>query len=374
MRRRRPLAAFLLGALAPLAGAVVAVPGAVAAQPRVTKEVGRAGSAPTRVDGDVLIVLEKDAATARLLDPTSGRTLTTLPTGPFPHEVAVSPDGRLAVVADYGAQEPGRTLTVIDLRARRVLRTVSLGEYRRPHGIVWIEGDAPMVAVTAEQSQAVLVVDVDAGAVVRAIPTAQQGTHMLALASGGRRAWTANIGSGSVTLVDLQEGRVVRTAPVGQGPEAIDVTPDGREVWAADRQQDVIRILDATTLDSLGALPTGRFPNRLKFTPDGRWALVSNAAASTITVYDARARRQVATVALPLGAGRTPSAPNAMNPTGASVVPLGIQLAPDGRRAWIAANATGELIELAIPTWRIVRRIAAGAGPDGMAYVPAGDR
>lgn len=365
----------LLTAVLALATAA-AVPDATAAQTRVTKQdrpnapgAPAAPAAPAAA-GDLLIVLEKDAATARLLDPASGRTFATLPTGPFPHEVAVSPDGRLAVVADYGAQEPGRTLTVIDLDARRVLRTVSLGEYRRPHGIVWVEGDAPMVAVTAEQSQAVLVVDVDAGTVVRAIPTAQQGTHMLALAPDGRRAWTANIGSGSVTLVDLAEGRVVRTAPAGKGPEAIDVTPDGREVWVADRQQDVIRILDATTLDSLGALPTGRFPNRLKFTPDGRWALVSNAAASTLGVYDARARRQVATVALPLGPGQAPAAPNPMNPTGASVVPLGIQLAPDGRRAWIAANATGELIELAIPTWRIVRRIAAGAGPDGMAYVP----
>jgi DNA-binding beta-propeller fold protein YncE len=86
----------------------------------------------------VLVVLEKDSARARLIDPATGATLASLPTGPFPHEVAVSPDGRLAVVADYGAQEPGRTLTVLDLAARRVARTVDLGAYRRPHGIVWL--------------------------------------------------------------------------------------------------------------------------------------------------------------------------------------------------------------------------------------------
>ena len=371
-----PRAAALVAALvAAAAVALASRPGA--AQPPVRKEAPPGGAPSTGARapaGALLVVLEKEAATARLIDPASGRTLATLPTGPFPHEVAVSPDGRLAVVADYGAQEPGRTLTVLDLPGRRVLRTVALGDYRRPHGIGWLAGDAPMVAVTAEQSRAVLVVDVDAGTVLRAIPTEQQGTHMLALPPGevdGSRAWTANIGSGSVSLLDLAAGRVVRTATVGRGPEGIDVTPDGREVWAADRQQDVVRILDATTLDSLGALPTGRFPNRLKFTPDGRWALVSNAAASTVSVYDVRARRLVTTVELPLPAGRAPTEPNPMNPTGRSVLPLGIQLAPDGTRAWIAANATGELIELAIPSWRVVRRIAAGAGPDGMAYVPA---
>jgi hypothetical protein len=101
-----------------------------------------ARSAPAPRAGDVLVVLEKEAARARLVDPGSGATLATLPTGPFPHEVAVSPDGRTAVVADYGAQEAGRTLTVLDLAARRVARTIDLGEYRRPHGIVWLAGAA----------------------------------------------------------------------------------------------------------------------------------------------------------------------------------------------------------------------------------------
>jgi DNA-binding beta-propeller fold protein YncE len=328
--------------------------------PAARAQTGAAASA-----GDVLIVLEKEAAKARLLDPRSGATLATLATGPFPHEVAVSPDGRTAVVADYGAQEPGRTLTVIDLAGRRVVRTIDLGEYRRPHGIAWLPGAEARVAVTAEQSQALLVVDAAAGRVERAIPTGQRGTHMVALAPTGSRAWTANIGSGSVTLVDLARGDTVRTRATGRGPEAIDVSPDGREVWAADRQLNRITVLDASTLDSLGSLPTGEFPNRLKFTPDGRHVLVSNAAAGTLGVYDARARRLLTTVALGEGA---PATPNPMNPSGRSAMPLGIQLSPDGRRAWVALNAAGALAEVEVPSGRVVRRVAAGEGPDGMAY------
>ena len=344
--------------------------GAGAVASSVASSVGRAQPA-----ADVLVVLEKDSAAARLLDPASGATLARLPTGPFPHEVAASPDGALAVVADYGAREPGRTLTVLDLRGRRVLRTVDLGEYRRPHGIVWLPGAGQRVAVTAEQSQALLVVDVAAGRVERAIPTGQRGTHMIALAADGRRAWTANIGSGSVTAVDVQggpsgRGDTLHTRPTGRGPEAIDLSPDGREVWAADRELDRITVLDAATLDSLASLPTGRLPNRLKFTPDGRTVLVSNAAGGTLTVYDARARRLVAT--LDMGAGEA-GPPNPENPTGCGAVPLGIQLAPDGRRAWVALNGAGAVAEVALTpgrpeATRIVRRVAAGAGPDGMAY------
>jgi DNA-binding beta-propeller fold protein YncE len=360
-----------------LATAVAATAVAVAAPP--ARAQSPAPPVPAR-SGDVLVVLEKDSATARLIDPATGATLARLPTGPFPHEVAVSPDGGTAVVADYGAQEPGRTLTVLDLRGRRVARTIDLGAYRRPHGIAWLPQGAgaagQRVAVTAEQSQALLVVDVAAGRVERAIPTGQQGTHMIALAPGGRRAWTANIGSGSVTAVDLAAGTAGRTVATGRGPEALDVSPDGREVWAADRQLDRVTVLDASTLDSVGSLPTGRFPNRLKFTPDGRTVLVSNAAAGTLGVYDARARRLVATLALGDGPA---AAPSAMNPSGRSAVPLGIQLAPDGRRAWVALNAAGALAEVELPAGRpegarVVRRVAAGAGPDGMAYARAGGR
>ena len=74
-----------------------------------------------------------------------------LPTGRGPHEVAVSPDGALAYVSNYGVfgvfrdgeqrSEPGHSLTVLDLGTRAVRDTFDLGEYSRPHGIL-VSGDA----------------------------------------------------------------------------------------------------------------------------------------------------------------------------------------------------------------------------------------
>jgi DNA-binding beta-propeller fold protein YncE len=318
--------------------------------------------------GDLLLVLNKNAAEAVLLDPATGAKVAAMPTGPFPHEVTVSPDGGTAVVANYGAQQPGSSLTVLDLARRAVVRTIDLGEYRRPHGIVWLPGGGRRVAVTSELSGNVLVVDVDAGRVTSAVPTGQQTSHMVVVSRDGARAYTANIGSGSVTLLDLAGARAVKTAKTGRGPEAIDLSPDGKELWAADRTLNYITILDAATLDSLGTLPTGAFPNRLHFTPDGRWVLVSNVNASTVTVYDARARQLVATIPVPLDSSR--AAPEHLaGPTGKSALPLGILIAPDGRRAWVAASAMRQLAELDVAGRKIVRLIESGDTPDGMAYV-----
>ena len=308
--------------------------------------------------GALLVVLNKRVASASLVDAASGRTIATLPTGNGPHEVAVSPDGRTAVVADYGEREAGSTLTVLDLAAREVARTIDLGEYRRPHGIAFLP-DGRRVAVTVEANRAVIVVDVARGAVEFAVPTDEGGTHLLALAPDGRRAWTANLGSGSVSLLDLQGRKLVKTAKTGPRTEAIDLSPDGRELWVGDNEAHTITVLDAATLDSVATLASGgRTPIRLKFTPDGRHVLVSNMTSSTLALFDARLRARVATIDVP--AAGEPSAR-----------PIGILMDPRGGRAWVAAAGRNEVAEVDLGARRITRFVGTGENPDGLGFAAA---
>src|SRR5690348_9020357 len=119
-----------------------------------------------------LIVLNKAQATASIISLADGRTIATMPVGDGPHEVAVSADGRWAVAANYGGSTPGHTLTVLDIRERRPVRTIELGSYLRPHGIAWMP-DGQHVIVTSEQARAVVIVDVPNGRIARAIQTGQ---------------------------------------------------------------------------------------------------------------------------------------------------------------------------------------------------------
>lgn len=324
---------------------------------------------PLEAQDERLIVLLKSNASATVLDARTAVEQFSLPTGAGPHEVVVSPDGRTAVVADYGTgTAPGRTLTVLDLVERRVVRTIDVGEYARPHGMQWLPG-GDRVIVTSEASRHVVVVDVAAGAVVFALPSGEAGTHMVELSRDGRFAYTPNIGGGSVTMFDLAERRVVRTAKVGRGPEAIALSPDGRELWVGDRQLDRVTILDARTLDSLAALPTGAFPNRAKFTPDGRRVLMSNARSGTIAVYDAAKRRRLADIAIPPDTTRMRDQMLGAQ-MGRSPVPLGILMHPSGRRAWVALAATDQIAELDLRGMRVARLIPTGREPDGLALIP----
>jgi DNA-binding beta-propeller fold protein YncE len=312
-----------------------------------------------------LIVLNKAQASASIISLADGKTIATMPVGDGPHEVAVSPDGNWAVAANYGGRTAGNSLTVLDVRNHRSVRTIDLGAYARPHGIAWM-ADGKRVIVTSEQARALVVVDVPNGRVDHAIVTGQPG-HLLTLARDGHRAWTANIATGSVSLVDLDRGTVVKTVVTGKGPEGHDVSPDGRELWAADRTLNRITVLDASSLDSLASIPTGEFPNRLHFTPDGRWVLVSNIRSGTVDVIDAAARRTVDHIAFTFDSTR--GTPTMLGAMGSSPQPEGILIAPDGRRAWIALSAMNRLAEVDLATRTVVRYLTTGQEPDGMAYI-----
>jgi YVTN family beta-propeller protein len=315
---------------------------------------------------DTLLVANKSEATVSLLDLDSGKVVATLPTGKGPHEVAVSSDGATAVVADYGADQPGSTLTVVDVPGAKVVKTVSLGDHKRPHGILFLPGDERLL-VTAEASQALLVVNLPKGEVEKVIPTGQEVSHMVAVSGDGSRAFVANIGSGSITAIDLEAGSSLGNVTTGDGAEGICVSPDGSQVWVSNRGADTISLVDGKTLKVVQTLESSSFPIRAEITPDGRWVLVTNARSGDLTVIDARERKVARRVSLALE-GKDPEGRLFGNRFGRSSVPIGIEIAPDGQRAYIA-HAQADVIQIVdLATWKPIGHLSAGAEPDGMGY------
>jgi YVTN family beta-propeller protein len=313
---------------------------------------------------DLLIVLDKSDHEAVLVDPGTLKAVARMPTGRGPHEVAVSPDGRYAYVSNYGmynvfkegqrVDEPGHTITVLDLDARAVKDTFDLGTYAKPHGIV-VSRDGKRLWVTCEASQAVVELDAANGAILSAWQTAQQTSHMIVPSADERKLFVANIRSGSATIIERASGKVT-TLVTAPGAEGIDLTPDGREVWVTNRADSSISVIDVERDSVVEKIPSGgRMPIRVKFTPDGREAWVSCAEGNVVTVFDARTRGQLATI--PVGA-----------------VPVGIQMAPDGRRAYVA-NTNDDLVTVMdVKARKVVGTFTTGNEPDGMAWKPGGSK
>ena len=318
--------------------------------------------------GATLVVANKAEATVTLVDLPSGEARATLPTGKGPHEAAVSPSGRLALIADYGTrEEPGRTLTLIDVPGARVVRTIDLGEYRRPHGVRFL--DERRALVTAEANQALLVVDVEAQTVLSAVPTGQDVSHMVAATPDGRRAFVANIGSGSINVVDLVERKSIAVVKTGEGAEGIDVTPDGTQVWVTNRAADTVTVLDAATNAVIATIPSAAFPIRAKVTPDGKHVLVSNARSGDISVLSVAERRVERRIPLETRAASDTEG-RLMGDFGSSSVPIGIVVEPGGARAYVAHANADRITVLDLEAWKPVGSLTAGKEPDGMAWSP----
>lgn len=310
-----------------------------------------AAPAPPADTTALLLVANKQEHTLSVIEVGTGRLLATLPTGRGPHEVAVSSDGRRAVVANYGDQAPGSSLTVVDLVTRTVQRTIDLGEYRRPHGIVVLPGDS-LAAVTVEASQAVLIVRLDGG-VKHAIPTNARGSHMVAVTADGRRGYTANVPEGTITELDLTTGASLRSLPVSSVTEGVAVTPDGREVWVGSNNQHTVTVVDTRTWKAVDTLPAAGLPYRIAISPDGKTAVVPGPMGGVVRIFDVASRTERAVV--DFGAGAE------------SQGPVGSTITADGAYVFIALQGTNEAAMVDLATGQELRRFPTGAGPDGIA-------
>jgi len=316
---------------------------------------------------ETLVVLNKAEASASLIDLDSGTVVATLPTGEGPHEAAASPDGTRVLATNYGTRNaPGASLTLIDVANADVISTIKLSPYRRPHGVRWL-ADGRRAVVTAEDNKALLIVDVDAGRVITAIDTGQEISHMVAVTPDGGRAFVANIGSGSVTVIDLLEGQRIKNIVTGEGAEGVDVTPDGREVWVTNRAANTVSVIDAATLEIKRTLASADFPIRATVTADGRHVLVSHARSADVGVFDTKSGDVIRRISMQQGdvdlEGKLFG-----NMFGDSSIPIGVVVDPSDKRAWVALAGSDMVAELDMDDWTISRALTAGREPDGMAY------
>ena len=309
------------------------------------------GVAAAQTPSTALIVLNKEDAALVIVDPGTKKVVGRIPTGEGPHEVAVSSDGKLAFVGNYGTgPAPGHTISVIDLVAQKELRRVDVAPLQRPHGMFFADGKAYF---TAEANRLIGRYDPATNQIDWMMGTGQAGTHMVLLNKDRSRIFTANIGSDSITVMERGSNPLAwneTVVAVGKGPEGIDLSPDEKEVWAAHSRDGGVSIVDVASKKVVQTLnlQTKR-SNRLKFTPDAKLVLVSDLDAGELVVVDAPARKEIKRLKL----GKNPE---------------GILMPPDGGVAYVAVNGDNYVAIVDLKTLSETGRIPTGSGPDGMSW------
>ncbi len=294
----------------------------------------------------ILLIGNKTDDTLTFVDAKTLEVLGETTTGRGPHELVASPDGKWAYVANY--EGPGDSLSLIDVAGRKEVKKIPLEPYFGPHGIT-ASKDGSKVYATCERTRCVIELDTKKQKIARSFKTGQNGTHMLVLTPDEKQIFTSNMGSGTVSVIDLEKGESVATIKTGQECEGIDITPDGKEVWAGNRAEDTISIIDASSHEVIATVSCEGFPIRVKITPNGDRALVSCARRNELAVFDVEERKLIKRIS-----------------TG--TIPVGILIEPNGERAFVANTRSHKVIVFDLQTLEIVGAISAGNTPDGLAW------
>jgi YVTN family beta-propeller protein len=299
--------------------------------------------------GNLLVANQQDA-NASLIDLRTDQGKL-IPVGIGPHEAQISPSGKVGVVTIYGQQPAGNQLAVIDIASATVTRTISLGEYTRPHGVLFMPGDETRVVVTSEATQNVVLVKP-----CRGEGGGRDSDQRAGLPHGGAyRGWKAGL--------DLECGLRRR---LRDGPRLEDIRPrnpgraarrgnrrdtERKYVFAGSNTDGTVSVIDTETGTIVETIRGMTMPYRLATSADNTFAIACDPQAGAIHVIDVATRK--ISWKLEGLAG-----------------PRGVSIAPDGKTAFVtlADGPSVGIVDLAAR--KLVRSIPVGASPDGVGYGP----
>lgn len=304
----------------------------------------RGGAAMAR--SGTLVVLNKDENTVCFISTRTGATLRELPVDRNPHEIAITSDGLTSFVTNSG----GNTLSVIDNGAMMERDRITHPDFRFPHGLA-LSPDDRHLWLASTRSDRVFVFDAGSLALETVIEIGQSRSHMVSANADWSRVYVPNIGSATVTVIDVQRRATVKHIAVGNGPEGVGVHPDRGELFVANQHDNSLYIMDETNHDLLARLALGTLPIRIAFTPDGRYALLPNRESNDLSVVDIERRWEIKRI--PVG-----------------VWPGGTVVDAASAFAYVANNKTNDISVVDLSSLREVDRLEAGIHPDGLGIIP----
>ncbi len=302
-----------------------------------------------------LLVVQKGDQSLAIVDPVAGKVVGSVDEGGITgHEVVASKDGRTAFVPIYGNSGVGKPgtdgtkIVAIDLATQKIVGTIDFGRGVRPHCPLIGPKDG-MLYVTTELDKTITIIDPTTLKIVGSIPTGQPESHMLILSHDGRRGYTANVGPGTVSVLDIAGRKTLKVIPISGNTQRIAISNDDRWVFTADQKKPQIAVVDTKTNTVGKWIPIKSAGYGSAPTPDGHWLLMAMPAVNEVAVVDLTTMQ--ATKSVPVCAD-----------------PQEVLVRPDGKAAYVSCMVGNRVAEIDLGSWTVTRSIATGKTTDGLAW------
>ncbi len=305
--------------------------------------------------GGYLLVANKGDHTLGVIDTAAGRQIATVhEDGTTGHEVIASPDGKRAFVPIYGnsgvghAGTDGSLLRVIDLASRKIVGTVDFGHGVRPHCPMIGPKDG-LLYVSTELDKSITVIDPGSLKILHQIPTDQDESHMFCISSDNKRIYTANVGPGTVSVLDIREKKTITTIPIAKVTQRISISPDDKWVFTSDQTKPQLAVIDTSKNEvakwiEMPGTGYGSAP-----TPDGHFLVIALPNKNKVAVIDLKTMSVTAALDVPKAPQET-------------------LVRPDGEEAYVSCDSSKQIAVIDTKNWKVEKLIDAGPGADGLAW------
>ena len=311
---------------------------------------------PDGAAGDaLLLVTNKAEQTLGIVDPKTGRQIAAVAeSGTTGHEVIASPDGRTAYVPIYGNSgvgkpgTDGQTIDVVDIASRKVTGKIDFGHGVRPHCPHFGPKDG-LLYVSTELDNTISIIDPHTLKIVGSVPTGQKESHMFAITPDGKRAYTANVGPGTVSALDMENRKTIAVIPVAGQVQRISVSIDGAMAFTSDVTKPQLAVIDTSTNKVKTWIPLPGLGYGTAPTPDGKWLVVAVPSVNKVAVVDLASLKVAKVIDVP-------------------AIPQESLVSPDGKAAYVSCDASHQIAVIRTSDWTVEKLIEAGKGPDGLAW------
>jgi YVTN family beta-propeller protein len=320
-----------------------------------------------------------------------------------PFNLAVSGDGNFLYVVAQDTDE----LLVVDAHKKTVTKKIKVGNH--PHSVI-LNKDSDRAYVSNQWSDNVFAIDLKTLKVTDTLKTGN-GPAGLALSSDQKDLYVVNTFGSNLSVIDLESGEEFKRLTTGNNPTGTALSPDGDHLLVTSRRPNFTHygeplISDMSLVSDKSkklirhvSMNSAYMMENVEFTPSGDLAITTlirpKNLVTTVQVEGGWMMTHGIGIIEKGGEGRITQLlldePNSYYPD-----PFDVVISPDGKKAFVSSTGVNRISVIAIDSLRtilkntspemlkryannlgvssrfVIKRIATGASPKGLAVSPDG--
>ncbi len=253
----------------------------------------------------------------------------------------------LAVLAQgtvYVSSEKDDALTLIDTGTLAVKG--SIATCKRARHVQLTPDRKLMVACT--DSNAADLIDLATGKSLRRVPLGDE-PEAFDISPDGKTVYVSNEDMGEASFIDFASGKVLRTVKVGGEPEGVKLSADGKTLYVTSEVASLVHVIDTATGKLLKNIKAGKRPRRMAFNAGGTELWVTNELDASLSIIDTAKQEVVGTIKFEVKGARAED-----------ISPVGIQMTRDGKRAFVSLGRANHVAFIDVASRKVTNLVLVG--------------